>query len=140
MTDQSGGLLGHQRLLARLAELFGILALLLASVGLYGVTSYTVARRTAEIGIRSALGATRRRIVGLILRGALTQIVIGVALGIGSALAAGRILADQLYNAKSSDPWILILACLTVPACATAAALIPALRASAVDPGATLRA
>jgi len=113
---------------------------LLASVGLYGVTAYAVARRTAEIGIRSALGASRSRIVGLILRGALIQIAMGLALGIGAAFAAGRILADQLYNVKSSDPLILIFASLILTACATAAALIPALRASAVDPALTLRA
>jgi len=85
MEDQLGDLLRHERLLAKLGELFGVLALLLASVGLYGVTAYSVSRRTGEIGIRTAIGATRLRVVGMILAGALGQVAVGLALGIPAA-------------------------------------------------------
>jgi len=139
MEEQLGELLGSERLLARLAELFSVLALVLASIGLYGVTAYSVSRRTSEIGVRTALGATQWRIVRLILRGAMTQIGIGLALGIPAALAAGRVLADQLYGVKTSDPFILGSAALILAASAAAAGLIPAIRASGIDPVRALR-
>jgi len=137
--DLIENLLRHELLLARLAEFFGALALLLASIGLYGITAYSVARRRSEIGIRTALGATPTRIVRLILGGALAQAVIGLLLGIPAALGAGRILADQLYGVKSSDPLVLGIVAVILAACATAAGLIPALRASSVDPVTALR-
>jgi predicted permease len=139
MEDMLGGEMLHERLLARLAELFGGLALLLAAIGLYGSTAYAVARRTSEIGVRSALGATRSRIIGLILTGALSQVAIGLALGIPAALGAGRILADQVYGVKTSDPWILGIATCVLASCAAAAGLIPALRAAGIDPVKALR-
>jgi len=124
----------QERLIARLAELFGLLALILACVGLYGVTAYAVARRTNEIGIRMALGADRRSILGLVLRNALTQLALGLAIGVPVALAAGRVLAGQLYGVKSYDPMILGLAAMILAACALLAASVPARRATRVDP------
>jgi predicted permease len=129
----------QERLIARLAELFGVLALVLACVGLYGVTAYAVARRTNEIGIRMALGADRRNILGLVLRSALVQLGAGLAIGIPIALAGGRVLAGQLYGVKSYDPLILGLAALILATCALFAACVPAQHATKVDPLIALR-
>jgi len=129
----------QERLIARLAELFGILALVLACVGLYGVTAYAVARRTNEIGIRMALGADRRNVLGLVLRSALAQLGLGLAIGIPVALAGGRVLAGQLYGVKSYDPSILALAAVILAACALFAASVPAQHATKVDPLVALR-
>ncbi len=139
MEDALGDLLQHERLLAKLGELFGFLALLLASVGLYGVTAYSVSRRTSEIGIRTAIGASRLRVVRMILSGALLQVAIGLTLGVPAALAMGRLLAGQVYGVKTSDPVILGLAGLMLAASATIAGLIPALRAATIDPVIALR-
>jgi predicted permease len=126
-------------LVARLTELFGLLALVLACVGLYGVTAHAVARRTGEIGIRMALGADRPNIVGLVLRGALLQLGAGLAIGIPVALAGGRLLANQLYGVKSHDPLILALAAAVLAACAVVAGFVPARRAASIDPMQALR-
>jgi predicted permease len=139
MREQLGFLLSHEQMIGVLAQVFGILALLVASVGLYGVTAYSVARRTGEIGVRTALGATRGQVVGLVLRGALLQAAIGLALGIPAALAAGRLLADQLYGVKPSDPWALSAAAAVLAVSAAIAGVIPALRASTIDPVKALR-
>jgi predicted permease len=129
----------QERLIARLTELFGGLALILACVGLYGVIAYSVARRVNEIGIRMALGAGRRNILGLVLRSALAQLGMGQAIGIPAALAGGRVLASQLYGVKSYDPVILGLAAVVLGACSIFAASIPARRATRVDPMVALR-
>jgi len=129
----------EDRLIARLTELFGLLALVLACVGLYGVTSYSVARRTSEIGIRMALGANRTNVLGLILRGAAAQIVLGLAIGIPAALAGGKLLSSQLYGVQSRDPMILGLAAGALAACALIAGLVPARRAASIDPMQALR-
>ncbi|HEV2493567.1 MAG TPA: ABC transporter permease [Terriglobia bacterium] len=129
----------QERLIARLTELFGVLALVLASVGLYGVTSYSVARRTSEIGIRMALGADRSSVLGLVLRGALLQLGLGLAIGIPAALAGGRLLSSQLYGVKSHDPLILGVAAVALAACALVAAFVPARRAASIDPMQALR-
>jgi predicted permease len=129
----------QERLIARLTELFGLLALILACVGLYGVTAYAVARRTNEIGIRMALGAGQTDVLGLVLRSALTQVGLGLAIGITAALAGGRVLADQLYGVKSYDPMILGFAAVILAACAIVAASVPARRATLVDPLVALR-
>ncbi len=129
----------QERLIVRLTELFGALALILACVGLYGVTAYSVARRTNEIGIRMALGADRAGVLALVLRGALGQIVLGVSIGIPAALAGGRLLASQLYGVKSYDPVILGLAAIVLVTCALVAGLVPARRATKVDPMVALR-
>jgi predicted permease len=129
----------QERLIARLAELFGILALVLACVGLYGVTAYAVARRTNEIGIRMALGADRRNVLSLVLRSALVQLGLGLAIGIPVALAGGRMLAGQLYGIKNYDPLILGLAVMVLIGCALLAASVPARRAASLDPLVALR-
>src|SRR5260370_5435878 len=129
----------QERLIARLTELFGALALILACVGLYGVTAYGVARRTNEIGIRMALGADRRNVLGLVLRAALAQVGLGLAIGIPPALAGGSLLPHQLYGVKSYDPMILGPAALVLSACTLFAASVPARRAMRVDPIVALR-
>jgi len=129
----------QERLIARLTELFGALALILACVGLYGVTSYAVSRRTNEIGIRMALGADRGNVLGLVLRAALAQLGLGLAVGIPAALAGGHLLAHQLYGVRSYDPAILGAAALVLAACAIFAASVPARRAAKVDPMVALR-
>jgi len=134
-----GELLAHEQTIGVLAQLFGVLALILASVGLYGLTAYSVARRTNEIGVRTALGATRSHVVRLILGGALTQAGIGLAVGIPAALAAGRLLAGRVYGVKTWDPLILGIAAALLAICAAVAGIIPAMRASTVDPVTALR-
>ena len=129
----------QERLIARLTELFGALALILACVGLYGVTAYGVARRTNEIGIRMALGADRRNVLGLVLRAAIFQLGLGLAIGIPAALAGGNLLASQLYGIKSYDPVIFGVAAVVLAGCAIVAAYIPARRATRVDPLVALR-
>ena len=129
----------QERLIARLTELFGALALILACVGLYGVTAYGVTRRTNEIGIRMALGADRGNVLGLVLRAALAQVGFGLAIGIPAALAGSRMLASQLYAVKSYDPVILSIAAVVLAACAILAASVPARRAMRVDPMNALR-
>jgi predicted permease len=138
-TEMLGALLGHEQVIGVLAQIFGVLALVLASVGLYGITAYSVARRTNEIGVRTALGATRADVVRLILNGALAQAGIGLALGIPAALAAGKLLADQVYGVETSDPVVLVGASVALAVCAAIAGVIPALKASGVDPVVALR-
>ncbi len=118
--------------------LFGLLGPLMA-VGIYGITAYSVARRNGEIGIRTALGAARGRVVGTIVGGAMAQIGVGLIIGIPVALAAGRVLADQLYGAKGSDPLILGGAAAILIAAAAIASFAPALRAGSIDPVQDLR-
>jgi predicted permease len=127
------------RLVARLTELFGLLALIVACVGLYGVTAYNVARRTNEIGIRIALGAGRASVLAMVLWGALLQVALGLAIGIPTALAGCRLLSSFLYGVKSYDPTILGLAVATLATCALLAGIIPARRAAKVDPMVALR-
>jgi predicted permease len=140
LSEQVAGNFGQQRLIARLTSLFGILALVLASIGLYGVTAYNVGSRTNEIGVRMALGADRGNVLSLILRGALVQIALGLVLGIGLALAAGRFLGSQLYGINQYDPVIIVVAMSVLGISALVAALIPAFRASSISPLDALRA
>ncbi|MGO9317980.1 MAG: ABC transporter permease [Terracidiphilus sp.] len=130
----------QERILAQLTSLLGILALILASVGLYGVMSYFVARRTGEIGIRMALGATRSSVVAMVLRGALGQILIGLGLGIPAALFAGHLMQSQLYGVSGFDPLAMTGAGFVLGLCATVAGFIPARRAASIDPMQALRA
>jgi predicted permease len=139
MNEQLARNFNQDRLIARLTELFGVLALVLACVGLYGVTSYSVARRTSEIGIRMALGAQRTNVLGLVLRGVMMQLAIGLAIGIPAALAGGRLLASQLYGVKSHDPVVLGLAAVVLAISALLAGFIPARRAASIDPIRALR-
>jgi predicted permease len=129
----------QDRLIARLSGAFGILALILASVGLYGVMSYLVARRTSEIGIRMALGARRGSVMALVLRGALWQIVIGLFLGVLAALFGGHLMAKLLYAESGSDPMAFVGAIAVLGICAAVAGFIPARRAASIDPMQALR-
>jgi predicted permease len=138
--EMLGRLMAHEQSIGVLAQIFGILALVLASLGLYGITAYAVARRTCEIGVRTALGATRGQVFGLILRGAMAQAAIGLAVGIPAALAAGKLLAGRVYGVKTSDPVILAAAAVVLIVSAAIAGAVPALRASSVDPVKALRA
>jgi predicted permease len=129
----------QQRAVASLAGLFGIVALVLAAVGLYGVTAYTVAQRTNEIGIRMALGADRGKVVDLVLRGAFKRVVIGLVLGLPLAIGAGRLIAAQLYGVSFWDPLALGVAAGALALCAFVAAIIPAARAAGISPMNALR-
>jgi predicted permease len=129
----------QQRLIARVTGLFSLLALLLASIGLYGVTAYNVTRRTSEIGIRMALGANRGNVVRMVLRGAFLQVGIGLCLGIPLAMVCGRYLSHQLYEVGRFDPFSLGGAALVLSACAFIAGLLPARRAASIEPIEALR-
>lgn len=138
-SNQLAGNFNQERLLSRLTGLFGLLALVLASVGLYGVMSYFVARRTGEIGIRMALGATRPSVVNMVMRGALWQILVGLVLGIPASLYVGYLMKVLLYNVDSFDPTALAGAPLLLVIFAAAAAFIPARRAASIEPMQALR-
>ena len=133
-SDQVSNYFTQQELVVRLTTIFGALALILASIGLYGVTAYGVARRIPEIGLRMALGSDRTGILGLILRGALTQTLIGLVIGIPAALLAGHLLESQLFGIKGHDAATLIVACAVLAICALIASLIPARRAAGIEP------
>ena len=130
----------QQDMIAELTLIFGVLALGLAAIGLYGVTAYSVEQRTSEIGIRMALGANRGTVLGMVLRSAFLQVAIGLAIGIPTAVLAGRAITDQLYAVKPYDPAILSLAVFVLGAAALIAAAIPARRAVNVNPTEALRA
>jgi macrolide transport system ATP-binding/permease protein len=129
----------EERLIARLTSLFGLLALLLASIGLYGVTAYGVVRRTAEIGIRMALGAERIRVIAMVMRGAMIQVVIGLIIGIPVAMLCVRFVKAQLYEITSVNPFVMMLAIATLSLAAVVAGIIPARRAASIDPVRALR-
>jgi predicted permease len=129
----------QQAMIAKLTSMFGLLALALASVGLYGVTAYSVERRTSEIGIRMALGADRVSVLGLILRGAFVQIGIGLAIGIPATILGGRLMATQLFGVKPYDPKILLLTTAVLIFAAFIASILPANRAASLQPIRALR-
>jgi predicted permease len=139
MQQQIDVVFSQERAVAGLASLFGVVALLLAAVGLYGVTAYTVAQRTNEIGVRMALGAGRIRVVQLVLSGAFRRVAIGLLLAIPLAIGAGRLIAAQLYGVSAWDPTALSVATLSLAVSAFLAAIIPALRAAAISPMDALR-
>jgi predicted permease len=129
----------QERAVASLAGLFGIVALLLAAVGLYGVTAYTVAQRTQEIGIRMALGADRINVVQMVLAGASRRVLTGLLLGVPLAIGAGRLISAQLYGVSSWDPMALGIAAGALAISAFFAAVIPARRAASISPMKALR-
>jgi predicted permease len=129
----------QQRAVAQMTGLFGMLALVLAAVGLYGVTAYTVERRTSEIGVRMALGANRSNVVRLVLRGAFRQVLVGLAIGIPVSIACGHLIAAQLYQVKSWDPLVLAGSIAALGFCALVASVIPAQRAASINPVEALR-
>jgi predicted permease len=129
----------QERLITRLTGLFGLLALALASVGLYGITTYSVARRTGEIGLRMALGANRAMVIGLVMRKALLLVALGLATGVPVALLGGRLMSSQLYGVRTYDPVTLAGAVLALAAFAALAGFIPARRAASIEPMNALR-
>jgi predicted permease len=142
-TQQIDELLLQERLFAKLTGFFGALALILVCMGLYGVMSYTVARRTNEIGIRMALGARRGNILGMVLREVLLLVGIGVALGIAGSFATARLaeamVSGLLFGLKINDATVIMFAAVLLVAVATFAGLVPARRASHVDSTVALR-
>jgi predicted permease len=129
----------QERIISQLSTFFAVLALVLASIGLYGVLSYGVARRTNEIGIRIAIGAAQRTVIWMILRETLVLVVIGAAIGIGGAIALARLVASRMFGVSTADPLSIAAAGLTLVAVAMFAACFPAMRASRVDPMQALR-
>ncbi len=138
-TDQLAGEFSQQDLVMRLTSLFGLVALALASLGLYGVTAYSVARRTSEIGLRMALGATRGGVLAMVVRGALKQTVYGLVLGLPLAYAAARLVASSLYQTAAFQPLVLAAVAAILLLAALAAALGPARRAASIEPITALR-
>ncbi len=128
-----------ERLMTVVLSFFGILATLLAAIGLYGVMAYSASQRTHEIGIRMALGAQRRDVVGLVLRETMILVIIGVIIGLSAALGATRLIASLLYGLKSNDPLTIALASLLLLMVAALAGYLPARKAARVDPMVALR-
>ena len=136
---QVDGSFAQHAMLAKLTSLFGVLALVLASVGLYGVTAYSVERRTSEIGIRMALGADRLNVLKLVLRGAFLQVGIGLAIGIPATILAGYAMTKQLFGVKPFAPQILLITILVLSLAALVATLLPARKAATLEPISALR-
>jgi ABC-type antimicrobial peptide transport system permease subunit len=133
------GSLSTAILIARLCGFFGLLALLLACIGLYGVMTYSVNGRTREIGVRMAMGAPRALVLWMVLRETLVLTALGLAIGIPAALVASRLLRSMLFGLSPADPGSLLLVCLVLCAVASLAGFIPARRAASVDPLIALR-
>jgi predicted permease len=139
MTEQIDLSFDQERAVASLAGMFGVIALILAAIGLYGVTAYSVAQRTNEIGIRMVLGADRGKVLGLVLRGAFQRVAFGLLLGLPLAVGAGKLISAQLYGVSSWDPTALTIAAVALAICSFFAAIIPANRAASIQPMTALR-
>ena len=139
LTEQVNRTLVQERMMATLASGFGALALILACIGLYGLMAYSVARRTKELGIRMALGAQRRRVIAMVVKGAIRLVIVGIALGLPSAWLASRWVESMLFGLTPNDPATIAAAAMTLVIAALLAAYIPARRASRVDPMTALR-
>ncbi|MGB9111078.1 MAG: FtsX-like permease family protein, partial [Telluria sp.] len=137
--EQVQGAFSQQNMIVQLTSLFGLVALALAAIGLYGVTAYAVAQRTSEIGIRMALGANRLDVQKMVLRGAFLQVGVGLAIGIPAAIEAGRLMAAELFGVDAVNP--LVLGATTAVLCLAAllASSLPARRAAGVEPMEALR-
>jgi predicted permease len=129
----------QERLFARLTSFFGLLAALLACIGVYGVMAFAAGKRTREIGIRMALGADRGSILAMVLRETVVLLAIGIVVGIGMALEASRLISTLLFGLKPTDPMTIAVAALLMVAAAALAGYVPARRASRVDPMTALR-
>jgi len=129
----------QENMIATLTTMFGVLGLVLAAVGLYGVLAYTVERRTGEIGVRMALGADRGSVIGMVLGGAFVQVGAGLGLGVPAAIGAGKLMNNQLFGVTAWDPLMLALAVLALGLAALVASVIPAWRAAGVEPMTALR-
>jgi ABC-type antimicrobial peptide transport system permease subunit len=134
--DQS---LGQRRLMMTLLGVFAAIALVLAMVGIYGAVAYTVEQRTGEIGVRMALGAQTADVLRLVVRQGMTPVVIGLVIGLAAALALGQLLTAQLYEVSANNPALLAATSATLAVVALLACLIPARRASLVNPIEALR-
>jgi len=139
LASQRDADLSRERVLGFLSGLFSLLALLLASIGIYGLTAYSVASRTHEVGIRLAMGARKRNVLGLFLREGVLLVGVGIAIGVPLALAAARVLASLLYGLPPHDPATFIGCAALLALAGAAASLIPAARAAAQDPARALR-
>jgi predicted permease len=139
LREQVSNQFTQQRLIARLSSLFGVLSLVLASIGLYGVTAYNAGRRTSEIGVRMALGASRRHVVLLILRGAFGLILLGLLIGVPLTLGLGRFLGSQLYGTNPYNPAVMLAAVAALGFSGLVACFVPAFRASLIPPLDALR-
>jgi len=139
LREQVAGQFTQQRLIARLTSFFGILSLVLASIGLYGITAYNAGRRTSEVGVRMALGADRGDVVRLIVGGAFGLILFGLLIGVPLTLAAGRFLGSQLYGMSPYNPVVLLGSVMALGLAALIASFIPALRTSLISPVDALR-
>jgi predicted permease len=139
LEEQVARTFDQQRAVASVAGLFGLVALVLAAIGLYGVTAYSVARRRSEIGVRMALGADRGNVIGLVLAGAFTRVGIGLVLGVPLAVGAGYLLSAQLYGVPFWDPVALSLAAAALAFAAFVASALPASRAAGLAPMIALR-
>jgi predicted permease len=137
--QQAAESLAQERLFATLSSVFGVLALLLACVGLYGVMSYSVTRRTNEIGIRMALGASATRVLGMVMRESMQVVGTGIVIGVGAAVASTRLIESMLFGLAPTDPLTISFAALVLIAVSALAGYIPARRASKVDPMIALR-
>jgi ABC-type antimicrobial peptide transport system permease subunit len=138
-SEQISTMFTEEKLVAKLSTLFGALSLLLAALGLYGVTAYSVARRRSEIGIRMALGAERASVVSMVMRGALGQTLLGLAIGVPIAYFCVRFVKTQLYEITSVSPTVMGLAIVTLAVAACVAGVLPARRAASIDPARALR-
>lgn len=139
LREQLSGALQQEKLIAELVSFFGLLALLLACIGLYGVMAHGVVRRTKEIGIRMALGAERRRIVWMVLRETIVLVLVGIAIGVPVSIGATRLIASQLFGLGAADPLTLLVAASILSVVALVAGLLPARKASKVNPLIALR-
>jgi putative ABC transport system permease protein len=139
MRAQIGESLFVERMVATLSAAFGLLATLLAAIGLYGVTSYAVAERTREIGLRVALGADRRSVLTMVLKDVALLAAVGIAIGLPSGFGLARLVESQLFGLSARDPFTFATATLALVATVLVAGLIPAVRAARVDPMKALR-
>ena len=129
----------QEKVLAQAYTLFGGIALFVAAIGLFGLMSYNVSRRTREIGIRMAMGAQRKEVLSLVLRESMVLVIAGIAIGIAAALGAGRFVASQLFGLEPTDPTTMMAAIVVMLAVSAAAGYLPARRAARVDPMVALR-
>jgi predicted permease len=139
LSTQLDEVLLSERLVALLSAGFGVLATVLAAVGLYGVLAFVVTRRTREMGVRMALGAQRSAVVWLVMREVLLLLAVGLIIGLPAALSVAKYVGSQLYEVKAGDPGIAALTAVILSAVALAAGWIPAGRASRIDPTLALR-
>ena len=139
MQEQVASNFDQQSMVAKLTGAFGLISLLLAAIGLYGLTAYSVVRRTSEIGVRMALGANRTNILAMVLRGAFRQVAIGLLIGLPLAIMAGHFMASKLFEVRSYDPFVLGSSIVALGICAAIASILPARRAASTEPMKALR-